>query len=883
MTRFDEELPLSRTKRVADDVRKELEFHLHERARELEAHGLSAEQAMAEARQQFGDQPSVEAACEAIETRRRGARRRSETFGALRQDVVVGVRVLRKSPGFTIAAVLMLALGIGANSAVFSIVNRVLLQPLPYENSQQIVTLVERHANGGWGNIPWSNFVDIQEQSRSFDALAEYSAETSTVLGTSTPLRVNASVVSADFFKVFSIRPFMGRLAAPQEHVAGGVPVAVVSYAFWRDHLGSPTSLEKAHIRMDQDYTVIGVAPEGFDYPEGNQVWTSLELSPPSVSRTAHNSDAVGRLKAGISPAASQREVETILARLSAQYSSDFDAVGATVSSLQESLTGSYKTPLYLLLGASGLVLLAACVNTASAMLARGTARSAEFSVRLALGATRARVVQQLVTESALLAVAGCLAGLGLATLLLRALTVLAPASLHIDSVHVDYWAQGFALAVAVFTTLIFGLFPAFRISSANMSLALREGSRGTSGTKRMRVWNLLVATEVALAVVLLSSSALLMKSFTNVMQNKLGFDADGVTTMRIELPRVNYAGDSPTIPAFHQRLLEQLQNQPGVTSVGFANFLPLAGSNTSGSLIVEGKPFAPGRSVNGYSVYRVVGGDYFAALNIPIVKGRTFRTGAASEASPVVVISEAFAREEYANVDPIGKRIKVAGMDRGEEPWYSIIGVAADVRGTSATSNFTPTYYFDHRTRPAYRTRSVSYVLRSALPTSAIAPMLRRAVSGVDEQVPLDIETMSDIVARSSAARRFPMLLIGAFAAVALVMAIVGIYAVVSYAVTQRTREIGVRLALGASPLMVRSLVLSSAMRGVVPGLLAGAALSFVTARLLVNLLYGVSPFDPVALGTALGLLGLAALLSTALPAIRATRVDPLIAMRAD
>lgn len=883
MTRFDEELPMSRTKPVADDVRKELEFHLHERARELQAQGMTPEQAVAEARAQFGDRKGVEAACEEIETRRRSTKRRAETFGALRQDMLVGLRVLRKSPGFTIAAVLMLALGIGANSAVFSIVNRVLLQPLPYANSNRIVTVDERHEKGGRGSMPWANFVDIREQAKSFDALAEFASDESTVLGTATPVRVNAGSVSADFFKVFSVQPTMGRLMSVDEHRFGGAPVVVVSQSFWRDHLGAPTSLGGVHIRMDKDYSVIGVLPSGFDFPEGTQIWNAMETYSPSPSRTGHNSDAIGRLKSGISPVAAQREVDAILARLSAQYAPDFDAVGSAVTSLQETLSGSYKTPLYLLLGASGLVLLAACVNLASAMLARGTARSGEFTVRFALGATRGRVVQQLVTESAMLAFAGCIAGLFLANGLLRALNLLAPESLHIDQVRVDYWVQAFAFLIAVFTTLIFGLFPAFRISNANMSLALREGSRGTSGAKRMRVWNVLVATEVALAVVLLSSSALLMKSFTNVMQNKLGFSEDGVTTMRIELPEVNYAGNSPTVPAFHQRLLEQLRNQPGITSAGFSNRLPLTGSNPSGSLIVEGKPLNPKGNFNAYSIYRVVGGEYFASLGIPIVKGRTFRSGSETEPSPVVVISEAFAREQWPNDDPIGKRIKVSGMDPGEEPWYTIIGVAADVRGTSATSNFAATYYFDHRSRPAFRTRSVSYTIQSKLPTSSLAPILRREVSAIDPQVPLEIETMSAIVSRSSAARRFPMLLIAAFAAVALVMAVVGIYAVVSYAVTQRTREIGVRLALGASPVMVRSLVLASAMRGVIPGLVVGAALSFVTARLLTNMLYGVSPFDPMALATALGLLGLAAVISTALPAIRATRVDPLIAMRAE
>lgn len=883
MTRSDEDLPLSRTKPVADDVRSELEFHLHERARELEAKGMTREQALAEARQQFGDQKAVEAECEIIETRRRGTRRRAETFSALRQDLMVGLRVLRKSPGFAISAIVMLALGIGANSAVFSIVNRVLLQPLPYENSERLVTVYEKHEKAGWGNLPWANYLDIQSQSRSFEAIAMYGSDDATVLGTSTPLRVRAGVVSTNFFKVMSIRPFMGRFTTPDEHKEGAAPVAVVSYGFWRDHLGSPASLNGVRIKVDADYDVIGVAPPGFDFPNGNQIWSPIELRKQGMSRTSHNYEAIGLLKAGITTIAAQKEIDGILARLATQYAPDFDASGAKVETLQETLNGSFRTPLYLLLGASGLVLLAACVNLASAMLARGTARSSEFTVRVALGASRTRVVQQLVTESGILAFAGCVAGLLLAALLLRVLSVLAPASLHIEQIRVDYGVQIFALFVAGITTVAFGLLPALRLSATNMSLALREGSRGTSGTKRMLVWNVLVATEVALAVVLLSSSALLVKSFSNVMQNKLGFEAETVTTARINLPEVNYARLSPTVTTFHERLLERLKAQPGVTAVGLTNRLPLAGGNPSGSLLIDGKPLDPRGPFNAYAIYRVVGGDYFSAMGIPVLKGRTFRTGNSTDEGPAVVVDESFARTEWPNADPIGKRLKPGGMDGLDEPWFTIIGVVGDVRSTSATGRFQPTYYFDHRARPPYRTRSASYVIRSSLSTAAIAAMLRREVNAVDQQVPVEIQALSEIVSLSSAPQKFPMVLIGGFALVALVMAVVGIYAVVSYAVTQRTREIGVRLALGASPVTVRSLVLVSAMRGVVPGLAVGGALSFATARLLTNMLYGVSPFDPIALASALALLGLAAVVSTALPAIRATRVDPLIAMRAE
>ncbi|MEP6763933.1 MAG: ABC transporter permease [Gemmatimonadaceae bacterium] len=881
--RSDDDLPLSRTRAVADDVRSELEFHLRERTKELQANGMSAERAEQVARESFGDREAVEEECEQIESRIRNTRRRADRLGALRQDITVGWRVLRKQKGFSLAAILMLALGIGANSAVFSIVNRVLLQPLPFVDADRLVMLVEKHANGGYGNLPWSNFVDLRAQSKSFDAMASYGASPTTVLGTSAPTRVIAGEVSADFFRIFSVKPMTGRLMTAEEHQFGGAPTAVVSYAFWRDHLGSPASLDGIYLRMDREYAVVGVLPSSFDFPEGNQIWVPMEQDKQSLSRTSHNWDTVGKLKATVTAVAAQKELDAILLRLAAQHGNDFDAVGSTVTGLQESLNGSFKTPLYLMLGASALVLLAACVNLAGAMLARGTARSGEFNVRFALGATRSRLIRQLVTESALLAVGGCVSGLLLAEGLLKLLTYFAPAALHVGNVHVDGWVESFALCVAVFTTVMFGLLPALRLSNSNMSIALREGSRGTSSAGRMRVWNVLVATEVALAVVLLSGSALLIKSFNKVLQNKLGFDATNVVTVQVNLPEATYLGTSPNVSAFHERVLATLRSQPGIDAVGFANVLPLSGNNPSGSLIVEGKPLDSRGQSNAYAIYRVGGGEYFSALGIQVVKGRAFRVGGKSESAPSVVVSEKFAQDQWPNGDPIGKRVKVAGMDGGTEPWYTVIGVVANVRTNSATSPFTATYYFDHRDRPAYRSRQVTYAIRSHLNLAAIAPIVRKAVSEIDPQVPLIIGNMPANVSRSVATRRFPMLVFGAFALVALVMAIVGIHAVVSYAVAQRTREIGVRLALGATPVAVQSLVLKSALAAVIPGLVFGAAFSMAGAGFLRTLLYGVSPFDPIALIAAVAVLGVAALASSALPALRATRVDPLVAMRAE
>ncbi len=890
--RDDEELPLSGGRPVNEDVRGELEFHLQQRIHDLVARGMSREQATTNARASFGDRAAVEAECREIEQRRRSTRQRADRLGELWQDLKIGARVLRKNPGFTLSAILTLALGIGANAAVFSIVNGVILQPLSYENADRIVTVYERyesadHKTGGSGPVPWLNFLDVQAQSHSFDGLGAYGTAVTTVIANGAALRVSAGSFSAGFFKVFPLKPVIGRLPTDDERQLGANPVAVVSYAFWRDRLGAPASLDTVHIMLDKPTSVIGVLPNGFDFPNANQIYLVMERERQTQSRTAHNWEVIGKLHEGVSVADAERETAGIYARLAPLYAPDFTGAGTEITPLQAQMTASVKTPLYLLLAASAVLLLGACVNLASAMLARGTARASEFAVRSALGATRTRLVRQLFTESALLALIGCGAGLALAALLLKVLGYFAPPSLHVERVHVDLWVQGFALAVAGLTAVLFGLLPALRIADSNAAIAMREGSRGgTAGAKRMRAWNVLVGAEIALAVVLLSGSALLIRSFANVMETRLGFDATNVYTVALELPSINYVDSSGTITAFHQKLLDRLGHANGIQSVGFTNMLPLTGNYPNGGMIVEGKPAVPGGASTGYAVYRVLGGDFFNSLEIPVIKGRALRDEDGSFTAPGVLVSEQWVKEQYpGGEDPIGRRLKVSGMDRAGtlEPWYTIVGVVGDIRGQTVTGPYRATYYFDYRTRPSYRSRRANYVVKSSLPAAVIAPLIRREVAAIDREVPVEISTMNDLVAQSVADRRFTMLVLGAFAAVALLLAVVGIYAVVSYAVAQRTREIGVRLALGATAGQVRRLVLASAMRAVIPGLAAGALLAAGTAQALRTLLYGVTPFDAAALAASIGLLGLAAVVSSLLPAIRATRVDPLIAMHAE
>ena len=880
--RDDDDLPLSKVPPVHEDVRREVEFHLEQRAAELVARGMSPDAAQRAAREAFGDREGVEEACRAIESRRRATRRRARRIDEVRADLSLGLRMLRKSPAFTAAAVVTLALGIGATSAIFSIVNQVLLRPLAFEDSDRLVRINERHENG-WGNVSWANLLDPQREARSFAVLASYGDGPTTVLGTETPLRVRAAAMSRDYFKVFPTRPVLGRLPRPDEHRFGAPPVAVVSHAFWRDHLGAPATLEGVRLRMRLEHEVVGVLPPDFDFPTGAQLWLPLELYEQSMSRTSHNYEVVGRLAPAIDPAAAEREGTTLMTRMAAAYAPDFDATGLIVTPLQESLTASARTPLLLLLGASVFVLLAACTNLASAMLARGTARQAEIAMRTALGATRGRIVRQLLTESAVLSMLGLAVGLALAWALLRLHGTFAPEALRQWEVRLDGRVLAFSALCALLTTLLFGLLPALRLSTSSPSGMLRGGMRASANPGRALVWRALVAVEVAFAAALLAGSALLIRSFGNVLESRLGFDPVPATIANVNLPSINYGDSSGTVDAFHARVLAHLRASPEVQAAGFINVAPLRGDGISGAVMVESKPPGPRGDFNAYAVYRVVGGDYFAAAGIPVLRGRSFGPGDDRRGPPVVVVSAELARREWPGEDPIGKRLRPAGMDGRDEPWWSVVGVVDDVRTRSRTAPFSEVYYFDGRQRPQHRSRSVTYVVRAAREGVALDPLIRRSVAGADPQVPVEIRPMASLVSGAVADRAFTVFVLGAFAGIALLLAVVGIYAVVSYSVEQRRREIGVRVALGATPATIWRLIVGGAATAVAPGLVLGAVLAFADARALGALVYGITPLDPVALGGAFLLLALAALASALGPAARATRVSPMRAIQTD
>jgi len=879
--RPDEELPLSRRLPVDEDVGRELAFHLAERERELIAQGWEPEKARAEARQAFGSLDAVASECKGITRRTRRARLRAETLDAFRQDLVLAWRLLRKTPGFTAAAALTLALGIGANAAIFSVVNSVLLQPLPYDQPDQLVDIAEAHEKG-WSNPPWSNLLDWRAQSRSFDGMASYGRSVRTALTNEGPASLRSAVVSEDFFRLFRVSAIRGRLPAPDEHRPGASGVAVVSEEFWRAHLGATTDLAAERIRMDRDYQVIGVLPRSFRFPNNTDVWVALEPSGPTASRTAHNWSGIARLKPGVTVAAADRELDTLTARLARQYQPDFDAVGAIVTPLQDLLTISARRPLYLLLGASGLLLLAACTNLASSMLARGMARRQEVAVRIAIGAGRLRIVRQLFTEALLLALIGCVAGLLLAEALLRLFVHLAPPNLRLAEVHLDGWVLLFTALVGGTTTVLIGLFPALRTSGAEPAMALREGGRAGASRAERRIWNGLVIAEVALAATLLCGSGLMIRSLSRVLQVDPGFRPDNVLTVSMSLPTAVY-DDDRKIDQLWTRVLESIRQVPGVEVAGLTSALPMSGNNSSGSFGIEGVPVPPAGYGPGNGGYRMVSEGYFAAMGIPVLQGRDFDQRDVDGAQPTVIVNRALASQWFKDQDPIGRRITLqSGMDNQGEGWLTIVGVVGDVHHRNLTIPAAPETFLPMHQRPS-RGYSVALTLRTRVEPRSLETQVRQVLNQTAPDVVPAFATMRERLAASQTDRQFTTTILSAFALISLLLAGVGIYGVVSYTAVQRTREMGIRLALGALPMQVRGLVQRGALTQVAIGLLFGFAAALVTTRIMDSLLYEVNGADPVAFGAAAGLLVAVAWVASWFPAWRMARLDPMLTIRTE
>jgi putative ABC transport system permease protein len=790
------------------------------------------------------------------------------------------VRVLSRRPGFTLVAVLTLAIGIGANTAIFSVVNAVLLRPLPYQQPDRIVRLWEQSARGVPNNVAHPNFLDWRTRSRSFEALAEYRGGTETIVAGGQAAFASAYAVTDGFFRVFGVQPAIGRTFTAEETRPGGAPAAVVSYDFWKSTLAGQSDLSQLSVTIDgMPLRVVGVMPRGFAYPADAQLWAPKELTPDTSGRTAHNNDVVGRLATHVSLQQASGEMNAIAAQLKQEHGTGVNAVGVVMVPLREALTDGSKQTLWLLLGAVGLVLLIACANVAAAMLTTSEERRAELALRAALGAGRGRIFRQLLAESLVIGCTGAAVGLLLAAWMIRVLlSVNAVPVPRAAEIGIDGVVLLFAVALGVLTPLVFGVLPSLQAARSDLREALAEGGRSAAAPVRAGVRALLIAAEVAVALVLLTGAGLLMRSFANVMAVDPGFDAGGAITATMAVPRTKYP-DAPRSAQFYATMLERLRRLPGVAAAGAVTQPPLAGRDHGGGLVLEGAAADTRRLFAGY---RIATPGYLEAAGLRLTQGRTLSDDDRAGSLPVAVVNQSFVRALPAGLDPIGVRFRFTGMDQ-VNPTFTIVGVVADVRHRSLVRAAAPEVFVSAYQQP-FRARYTMFVV--VRPTDraaqgALAAAVREAVGDVDTEVPVEMSTLAAFISGSVADRRFMLGVLGAFAAIAVLLAASGIYSVLSRSVAQRTQEIGIRMALGADARSVVGLMLGSAMRSVALGLIVGAAAGLAAARLLTSYLFEVTPLDPAAFAGAAMLLMLVALAAAYVPARRATRVDPLQALR--
>ena len=796
------------------------------------------------------------------------------------KDIRYGLRSLLKRPAFTFIALLTLALGIGANSAIFSVVNGVLWRPLPYQTPQQLVMLWEDHRGRGGPEREWlspSDFEDWRAQNHVFSQVAALNDWGPTLTGRDEPEPLVGASVTQDMFTLLGVQPSKGRSFTPEEDRAGAPNVVVLGHELWQKRFGSDEHIVGKTISLDEEsYTVIGVMPAGFSFPViGNaQLWRTLHpMRNQSCERGCLVWRAIGRLRPGMSIDQARADLSTIAARLASQYPDSNANVGATVVSLHEQLVGSMKRPLLVLLGAVGFVLLIACANVANLMLARAATREREIALRSALGASRARVVRQLLTESTLLAVCGGVLGLALAYWLLRVLIGLSPpGTVRFDEIGIDRLVLAFTFLVSVLTGLLFGLVPALQVSKIDLNNSLKDSGKGTlEGGRGRRLRSVLVVAEVALALILLIGSGLLIKSFILLQRVDPGFNANQLITLRVFLNRTHYP-EQPQIVNFYSQLLERVRVLPGVQSAGLISTLPLSGNNTDTSFLIEGRPQPPPNQ-EPVAWFNAITPDYFHAMEMKLLKGRPFDDRDTEKSPRVVIISESMARRYWPNEDPLGKRIG------RPERWREVVGVVNDVKHFGLDAATPPTMYFPSTQVPA---RGMNLVVRTSTDKAMMSGALRAQVWAGDRNLAVaQLGTMDELVSGSITPQRFILWLLGCFAGLALLLAAVGIYGVMSYAVTQRTREIGIRMALGARVGDVIRLVIRNGLGLTLLGVGIGLALAFALTRLMASLLFGVTPTDGLTFAVVSSVLVLVALVACFLPARRATKVDPIVALR--
>jgi putative ABC transport system permease protein len=797
------------------------------------------------------------------------------------KDVRYGIRSLAKHPAFTAIALITLALGIGANTAIFSVVNAVLLRPLPYDDPERIVWLWDTQPQLATTPTSLPDFLGWKEQNRSFEHLAAFQGGNMFVDAGDGSTDTPVGLVTPELFSVFHVSPILGRTFTNEETLPGRFRVAVLSHSMWQNRLGSDPNVSGRTIQLNgAPYTIIGVMPAGFSYPDRAELWRPLPIDPAKLDPGPHYLNVVGRLKSGVTLAQAQADMSTIAARLSQQYKEKNAGHGVKLESLTKVVVGDVGLALYVLLGAVGFVLLIACANLANLMLARVGARQKEIALRTALGASRLRIVRQLLTESIMLAVVGGAAGLLLAIWAVRWIVSLSADTIpRVHEISVDPRVAGFTLLVSVLTGVLFGLAPAIQVSRPDLTDALKESGRATAGLRRNRLRSALVVTEVALSLVLLIGAGLMIRSFAKLNQVDPGFKPAQVMTMGVALLRIKYPEDEQVAQGFSQ-ILEHAANAPGVLSAGAISDLPLTGSNISDSFTIEGRPPIP-KEAEPSTEYHIITPRYFESMGIPLLSGRDIAPTDTRQSPNVVVINDAFARRHFAGENPLGHRLRLQGQER--DP-LQIVGVINNVRNLALDEQPTPEVYvpfLQDPLSPNYQ-RAMTIVARTKSDASAIAGTLRAALTSVDKGLPVYApKPLAEHLRDSLTRRRFNLVLLNVFGGVALLLAAVGIYGVISYGVTQRTHEMGIRIALGAKSLDVLTLVVRQAMVLALGGVGIGLLAAFGLTRLMKSLLFSVSVTDPMTFVAIVVLMTFIALLACLIPARRATKVDPMIALR--
>jgi putative ABC transport system permease protein len=824
-------------------------------------------------------------------------------MSGLLEDFRYALRQLRKSPGFTVVAVITLTLGIGATTAIFSVVYGVLLRPLPYSRADRIMAISEVRSDGGLSHLADPNFDDFRDQNQSFQSIAKYTAEPLSVSGTAQPTRTVVAAVTPQFLTVFGVEPIIGRDFMASDDQKGAGPVALVSSGYWREYLGSPQDLSQAHLKIDNAiYSVIGVLPSEFRFPNDVDVWIAADRDGESLSRTSHNYSGVGRLKAGVSVVQARADISAIARRIyqASNEKTDYLLRDGTVVPLQESITGAVRSPLLILLGTVGLLLLVACANVANLLLAQASVRERELSIRSALGAARGRLVRQFLTEALLLSLIGGVLGVLAALSGVAGLVALAPNNLpRLDSITVSVPVLLFAFLLSTAVAAGLGAFTAARATRGDLRKGLEEGGRAQAGSLGgQRVGRAIVAAQIAITLVLVIGAGLLGRSLMKVLEVNPGFRVDKIIAMDVSLPWT----EDPNLPMsedpgaklaqgiFFSNLIDRLKQIPGVRNVGAASALPMTGGLPDGMFLLITQKEAPKtmddlvalwnqKGQIGNADFCVTTDGYFHVLGIPLIRGRMFDQRDGANAPHVALISESLAHDRWPNQDPIGRTIEFGNMD-GDMRLLTIVGIVGDTHEYGLDQPPRPTVYVNLFQRPR---AFVTVAMLSDADTRSVTSAASGILHDLNPEIPTSFQTFQQVYSASLGSRKFNVMLIGFFGVTALLLASAGVFGVVAYSVSRRTREFGVRIALGATSGDVLRIVLGQGMGTILIGVAIGIVGSLALTQMVSSLLFGVTATDPVTFVGLTLLLASVALAACYIPARRATKMDPMVALRCE